>query len=488
MRERRLGKALFLIACALCIALLFRMMRKLPDIRNKNGWASGIHQVLLMQAEKTVAPVVSMGMSAEEGYLERAFLHVAAPVIPYMEERGAWNLVENAARRGGDNHAGSEKALEVNDNMNDQMAWGDERIADEEEPWGDKRIGDDGESREDENPADTKLAREGGNLTDDKTLRDDVNLANERKTQENGKIADEALHQTCEERMNGSTSDMEDAGDWMESGIAPESRLADKKQILDAVTMNTYESLVKNFYVVDSTTMADGALLNAERFLAKDLRISQIGEGPQILIYHTHSQEGYADKGNPEATVVGAGRELTRILEEDYGYRVLHHEGVYDKPSRNGAYSRALPEVERILEENPSIQVVIDLHRDEMPEKVRLVTEVDGKKTARFMFFNGISRTRKTGELDYLKNQWLEENLAFSFQMEKAAQEYYPGLTRKIYLKGYRYNMHVCPKTLLIELGAQNNTYEEALAACGPLASLLDYVLSGGEWTETAIP
>ena len=476
MRERRLGKALFLIACALCIALLFRMMRKLPDIRNKNGWASGIHQILLMQAEKTVAPVVSMGMSAEEGYLERAFLHVAAPVIPYMEERGAWNLVENAARRGGENHADVEKALGVNDGTNDGMAWGDERIA------------DDGESREDENLVSNKMAREGGNLSDDKTARDEINLESDGMMQEKGKVAEETLRQVGEDHGDNGVSGMEDAGDWMESGIAPESRLADKKQILDAVTMNTYESLVKNFYVVDSTTMADETLLNAERFLAKDLRIDQTGEGPQILIYHTHSQEGYADKGNPEATVVGVGRELTRILEEDYGYRVLHHEGVYDKPSRNGAYSRALPEVERILEENPSIQVVIDLHRDEMPEKVRLVTEVDGKKTARFMFFNGISRTRKTGELDYLKNQWLEENLAFSFQMEKAAQEYYPGLTRKIYLKGYRYNMHVCPKTLLIELGAQNNTYEEALAACGTLASLLDHVLSGGEWMEAVIP
>lgn len=429
MRERRLKQTLFLIACVLCTALLFRTMRKLPDIKDKNGWTPVIHQILLMQAEKTVAPVLAMKKRMKDGCLETAFLHVAAPVIPYVSERDARGLAKEEIRQEVENPAGREKAQGEDKGTNDGIAWEHEKIMEDGEPCGDER-----------NAAD------------------------------------------------GGDADMEDAGGWMESGITPQNRLADKKLILDAETMKSFDSLVKNFYVIDSTTMADGALLNAERFLAKDLRIDQTGKGPQILIYHTHSQEGYADKGNTEATVVGAGRELTRILEEDYGYRVMHHEGVYDLPSRNGAYSRALPEVERILAENPDIQVVIDLHRDEMPENIRLVTEVDGKKTARFMFFNGISRTRKTGVLDYLENPWLEENLAFSFQMEKAAQEYYPGLTRKIYLKGYRYNMHVCPKTLLIELGAQNNTYEEALAACGPLASLLDHVLSGGEWTEAAIP
>ena len=65
--------------------------------------------------------------------------------------------------------------------------------------------------------------------------------------------------------------------------------------------------------------------------------------------------------------------------------------------------------------------------------------------------------------------------------MQLKAMEYYPGLTRRIYLKGYRYNMHLCPKYLLIELGAQNNTVEEAMNACDPLAHILDMVLSGEE-------
>ena len=81
--------------------------------------------------------------------------------------------------------------------------------------------------------------------------------------------------------------------------------------------------------------------------------------------------------------------------------------------------------------------------------------------------------------LEYLKNENIDGNLAFSFQMQMKCEEYYPGLTRKIYLKGYRYNMHLKPRSLLVELGAQNNTVREAMNACDPLAHALDLVLSG---------
>lgn len=250
---------------------------------------------------------------------------------------------------------------------------------------------------------------------------------------------------------------------------------------VDLEPLGRYETLVQQFYTIDANTMAGSDQLNLEDFLSQDMTVDKGEEGPQILIYHTHSQEAFADSvpGDKSGTIMGVGEYLTQLLTDTYGYKVLHHTGQYDVKNRDDAYSAALPEVERILEENPSIQVVIDLHRDEMPEGTRLVTEVDGRPTARFMFFNGLSRTRKTGNIAYLYNENLNANLAFSFQMQLKAMEYYPGLTRKIYLKAYRYNMHLRPKTLLIELGAQNNTLEEALNACGPLAHILDLVLSG---------
>lgn len=249
---------------------------------------------------------------------------------------------------------------------------------------------------------------------------------------------------------------------------------------IDLESLQDYETLLKQFYIVDSNTAAGSDRLNVDSFLAKDMTVSGDGQEPQILIFHTHSREAFADsvQGDKSTTIVGVGERLTQILTDTYGYNVIHHTAEYDA-DRNQAYSRALPEIEQILRENPSIQVVIDLHRDEMPEETRLVMDLDGRSTARFMFFNGLSKTKKTGNITYLYNENLDSNLAFSFQMQKKAMEYYPGLTRKIYLKGYRYNMHLKDKYLLVELGAQNNTVEEAMNACDPLAHILDMVLSG---------
>ena len=248
-------------------------------------------------------------------------------------------------------------------------------------------------------------------------------------------------------------------------------------------SLQNYENLIKDFYIVDKNTMVGSDQINAEKLLGRDMRISKEGEGPQILIFHTHSQEAFADSvpGERSTSIVGVGDWLTQILEEEYGYRVLHHDGEYDVEARDDAYSAALPAIEQILSENPSVEVVIDLHRDQMAEETRLVMDLDGRPTARFMFFNGLSRTRKTGNISYLYNENQEDNLAFSFQMQKTAMEYYPGLTRKIYLKGYRYNMHLRPKYLLVEMGAQNNTVEEVRNACEPLAHILNLVLTGAE-------
>lgn len=240
-----------------------------------------------------------------------------------------------------------------------------------------------------------------------------------------------------------------------------------------------FDYLRQNFYTVDRTTTITGDQLNAEKMLSKDMHLAKNVEDPQILIYHTHSQEGYADSapGNLDTTVVGVGEYLTQILREKYGMNVLHHTGTYDVNDRDHAYSNAEPAIEQILRENPSIEVVIDLHRDGVAEGTRLVTEVDGTQMASIMFFNGLSRTTALGDISYLKNPYIQDNLAFSFQMQLKAAEYYPGLARPIYLKGYRYNMHFKPKSLLIEVGAQTNTLQEAKNAMVPLADVLHRVI-----------
>lgn len=239
-----------------------------------------------------------------------------------------------------------------------------------------------------------------------------------------------------------------------------------------------YEMLVSNFYAVDNSTSLQEEYLDLDRLLYRDLNVDKTVEGPQILIYHTHAHEAFEDsvEGDESTTIVGAGEKLAMLLEEEYGFRVLHHKGVYDDV-REDAYAEALPAIKQILEENPTIEVVIDLHRDEMSGGRKLVMDLQGKPTARFMFFNGLSYTKKGGEISYLENPYIQENLAFSFQAQVAANEYYPGIARKVYLKAYRYNMHLKPKSMLIELGAQNNTVEEIMNACDPLAHILAIVL-----------
>ncbi len=251
-----------------------------------------------------------------------------------------------------------------------------------------------------------------------------------------------------------------------------------KKVIINREKLKDFDFLRQNFYQVDNTTTVDSSVLNITKLLEMDVSLSDNTEGPQVLIYHTHSQEGYRDsvEGDEATSVLAVGDYLEKLLTEK-GIRVLHHRGEYDVGDRDHAYSNALPSVEKVIADNPSIEVVIDLHRDGVPESLHLVTEIDGRPTAKIMFFNGLSYSTTQGDLSYLANPYIENNLALSFQLQLAAEEYYPGWARKIYLKCYRYNQHICSKCLLVEVGAQNNSLEEAMNAMIPLSDILTKVL-----------
>lgn len=238
----------------------------------------------------------------------------------------------------------------------------------------------------------------------------------------------------------------------------------------------------QTFYSIDPTTMTKAGQLDFNTLMGFDAALKQDNSMPQILIYHTHSQEAYIDSiPNDESTsIMGVGERLCNILRTKYGYNVIHHMGKYDVGGREYAYSNAMADIEAVLAQNPSIEVIIDLHRDETNADTRLVTKIQDKTMAKFMFFNGLSYTKELGELTTLPNPHVQDNLSFAFQMQLFAEEYYPGLTRRIYLKGYRYNMHYRAKTLLIELGSQTNTVEEAMNSCEPLAHIISEVLNGG--------
>lgn len=242
-----------------------------------------------------------------------------------------------------------------------------------------------------------------------------------------------------------------------------------------------FDFLRDQFFIEDETVLARADILDGTVLAEKDLTLS--GEGdPLVYIYHTHSQEGYADSksGDASMSVIALGDRLTEILTEEYGLSVLHNPYAYDmvegEEERSRAYNYAKADLEKVLEEHPSIQVIIDLHRDAVPEEMHLVTEIDGKPTAKIMFFNGLSENRE-GEMESLPNPYREDNLAFSLQMMLNAEAYYPGFMRGIYLKCYRYNLHFRPRSVLVEVGAQNNTFEEAMNAMEPLADIMTRVI-----------
>ena len=246
-----------------------------------------------------------------------------------------------------------------------------------------------------------------------------------------------------------------------------------------------FDFVMRNFYTVDKTTSINSEQLNAPALLEMDMRMQGNNEQPQILIYHSHSQEEFIDSvpGDPSTTIVGVGDYLTTLLRDTYGYNVIHVTDTFDivdgKLDRDKAYTYAQERISRILEENPSVEVVIDLHRDGVSGNKRLVTNIDGKETAKIMFFNGLSRTKQNGEISYLPNPYIQENLAFSLQMMLETKKYYPDIARTIYLRGYRYNLHLRPKALLVECGAQTNTVQEEMNAMEPLADILNKVLTG---------
>lgn len=247
--------------------------------------------------------------------------------------------------------------------------------------------------------------------------------------------------------------------------------------------LNDYEFMLKNCYAVDSSTSVLPEEIDADTLLGMDMSIDLSGDGYKVLIYHTHGSEAFADsrEGVTEDTVIGVGDELTRILEEEYGIKTYHDRNVYDVVNgvldRSYAYTLSGAAVDRILAENPSIEVIIDLHRDGVREDLKLMRVIDGRPTAQIMFLNGVSRLNLNGDIDYLYNPHKVENLAFSLQMHLAGKAMYGDLLRRIYIRGYSFNLEKLPRASLVEVGAQTNTVEEAKNAMIPLAAIINSVL-----------
>ena len=255
--------------------------------------------------------------------------------------------------------------------------------------------------------------------------------------------------------------------------------------VYNKTELSDYGFVHNHFYTITSITELTESILRPDDFINRNLAIDKSSRQPQILIFHTHSQEGFIDSVEADAktTIVGVGDYLTKLLTERYGYNVIHDTTVYDyvdgKLDRSKAYTYAENGIAKILNDNPSIEVVIDLHRDGVADTTHLVTQMDGKSMAKIMFFNGLSYSKINGDIAYLNNPYRDDNLAMSLQMQLIGEAYYPGFLRRIYVNAYRYCLHERGRSMLIEAGAQTNTFEEVKNAMEPLADILDKCLSG---------
>ncbi len=232
--------------------------------------------------------------------------------------------------------------------------------------------------------------------------------------------------------------------------------------------------------------------LNIEKVLSEPLELSVDRTKPAVLIFHSHTSEGYemierdwyaqdyTSRSNDESrNIVRVGTEIANYLEE-LGYTVIHDKTIHDN-SYSDSYPNSRKTVEKHLEEHPEIQIVLDIHRDSITqsngEKVKPVNEIAGKKAAQLMIITGAEEGKVTDFPDW------EYNLRFALQLQKKCETMFPGLMRPVLFSQRKYNMDMTRFSLLIEMGSEANTLEEAcysgrmLAAA--LASLMDEYQKG---------
>ena len=228
-----------------------------------------------------------------------------------------------------------------------------------------------------------------------------------------------------------------------------------------------------------------GLALDVAALAEAQLTLSLPEEGPQVLIVHTHGSEAYTPDGgdtyvatgecrttDTTKNVVRVGDEIAKVLTE-MGLTVVHDTGLYDYPEYNGAYDRSLAAVENWLAQYPSIQVVLDVHRDALigadGTVYKPITTINGEKCAQVMLVMGSNAL-------YDHPNWLE-NLSLAVKVQKEMNTLWPTLARPIGLRENRYNQQTAPGAMLVEIGSHGNTLQEALAAARMFARALGAVL-----------
>jgi len=213
--------------------------------------------------------------------------------------------------------------------------------------------------------------------------------------------------------------------------------------------------------------------IDMEQIMSDGPAIKLASEGPQILIMHTHGSEAYTQAGldryessdsnrtgDTEFNIVRVGDELSNLLSAA-GLNVIHDREIYDYPSYTGSYNRSGAAVEKYLAEYPGISMVIDVHRDALGANgviYKTMAEEDGVCASQIMLLVG-------SDASGLEHPGWKSNLSLALYLQEAVNMRHPTLMRPVSLVKERYNQHLTPGSVILEVGSSGNTLQEALAA-----------------------
>lgn len=230
-----------------------------------------------------------------------------------------------------------------------------------------------------------------------------------------------------------------------------------------------------------------GIEIDPMKLVNEPLNIQLDNQGPQVLIIHTHTTESFTDSGKTKYSssesdrstdnsknMIAVGEVIKNVLEQ-HGIQTIHDTTFHDYPSYNGAYTRSMTTVKNNLAKYPSIKVVLDVHRDgivrEDGTKVKVAADINGEKAAQCMFVIGSNAT--------LKHDNWQENMKLACKLQNYANINYPNLMRPINVRKERFNQQVSTGSIIIEVGSNGNTLEEAKKGAEYIAKTLCAVLSG---------
>ncbi|MEE0264357.1 MAG: stage II sporulation protein P [Acutalibacteraceae bacterium] len=242
-----------------------------------------------------------------------------------------------------------------------------------------------------------------------------------------------------------------------------------------------------NFSVKNSTDYS----IDYEQLLSAGLPFEITdSKSPQVLIVHTHTTESFLINDNgyyytdypfrstdPQRNMVAVGNEVVTSLENN-GIHAVHATEIHDS-TYTGSYARSEQTIYKYLEQYPDIKVIIDLHRDAVGYddergKYKPTFTYNNKKAAQIMIMSGYDPYNNYG-----LGHW-QENLTFALKLQQKAEQLYPGMTRPLYFGDFAYNMFINNGSLLIEVGTETNTLEEAKYTGELLGNVIAEVLKQG--------